>query len=308
MLTTGTGSGKSLTYILPIVDHVLRRGGGRVIQAIIVYPMNALANSQMGELEKFLCRGYPNGRAPVTFKRYTGQESEEERNRIIAKPPDIPLTNYVMLELALTRPWDYRLIKAARGLACRCMRGVWSGRTTHRAKGYRSGRGRKAVWEDLEFLGSTKSIQPQWYIPVESIPEKTRERCRHYRVGFCDVASATNERTLVATLIPRDAICGHKVPTIVFRDASPWVYALWLAVANSFAMDFLVRMKVSLTMTYTTACPFPVRHLKMIPVPFLVPRVLRLVCTANEMTDLWNRAAADGYVFSTIGTMVPFLE
>ncbi|MHC4937079.1 MAG: DEAD/DEAH box helicase, partial [Planctomycetota bacterium] len=42
VLTTGTGSGKSLTYILPIVDHVLRTGSGRGIQAIIVYPMNAL--------------------------------------------------------------------------------------------------------------------------------------------------------------------------------------------------------------------------------------------------------------------------
>lgn len=53
-LTSGTGSGKSLTYIVPIVDHVLRRGSGRGIQAIVVYPMNALANSQAEELRKFL--------------------------------------------------------------------------------------------------------------------------------------------------------------------------------------------------------------------------------------------------------------
>src|SRR5262249_6932593 len=53
VLTTGTGSGKSLAYIVPVVDHVLRRGSGQGIQAIIIYPMNALANSQRGELEKF---------------------------------------------------------------------------------------------------------------------------------------------------------------------------------------------------------------------------------------------------------------
>src|SRR3546814_2671222 len=51
VLTTGTGSGKSLSYIVPIVDHVLRRGTGKGIQAIVVYPMNALANSQEKELE-----------------------------------------------------------------------------------------------------------------------------------------------------------------------------------------------------------------------------------------------------------------
>lgn len=58
VLTTGTGSGKSLAYITPIVDHVLRRGPGKGIQAIVVYPMNALANSQHGELTKFLNDGY----------------------------------------------------------------------------------------------------------------------------------------------------------------------------------------------------------------------------------------------------------
>jgi ATP-dependent helicase YprA (DUF1998 family) len=116
VLTTGTGSGKSLSYIVPIVDHVLRRGSGKGIQAIIVYPMNALANSQMGELEKFLNRGYPAGCSPVTYRRYTGQESDEERKAIIASPPDILLTNYVMLELVLTKPWDHQLIDAAKGL------------------------------------------------------------------------------------------------------------------------------------------------------------------------------------------------
>ena len=74
VLTTGTGSGKSLAYIVPIVDHVLRNGSGRGIRAIVVYPMNALANSQDEELGKFLCKGYPEGRAPVRFARYTGQE------------------------------------------------------------------------------------------------------------------------------------------------------------------------------------------------------------------------------------------
>jgi len=71
VLTTGMGSGKSLAYIVPIVDHVLRRGSGKGIQAIVVYPMNALANSQFGELEKFVNYGFDDKRGPVTFARYT---------------------------------------------------------------------------------------------------------------------------------------------------------------------------------------------------------------------------------------------
>jgi len=65
--------------------------------------MNALCNSQLEELEKYLHRGYGPDQTPVTFARYTGQESNEEREQIAQSPPDILLTNYVMLELIMTR-------------------------------------------------------------------------------------------------------------------------------------------------------------------------------------------------------------
>jgi superfamily II DNA/RNA helicase/tRNA A-37 threonylcarbamoyl transferase component Bud32 len=121
VLTTGTGSGKSLSYIVPIVDRVLRiRASGdqrKKVRAIIVYPMNALANSQLGELKKYLKDGFPVNQEPVTFERYTGQESQSDRDRIRNNPPDILLTNYVMLELMLTRPADRQtLIHMAEGL------------------------------------------------------------------------------------------------------------------------------------------------------------------------------------------------
>ncbi|MGN9911112.1 DEAD/DEAH box helicase [Phytohabitans sp. LJ34] len=121
VLTTGTGSGKSLSYLVPVVDRVLRaKADGSYqpgVKAIIVYPMNALANSQKHELEKFLQWGFPDGAPLVRFDRYTGQEDRDERRRIMSDPPDILLTNYVMLELVLTRHRErQRLIKAARGL------------------------------------------------------------------------------------------------------------------------------------------------------------------------------------------------
>ncbi|MEU3999196.1 protein kinase [Streptomyces fungicidicus] len=123
VLTTGTGSGKSLSYIVPIVNKVLHErdeegpGAPKRVRAIIVYPMNALANSQLRELEKYLRDGYGTGKEPVTFARYTGQEDDEKRREIRDNPPDILLTNYVMLELMLTRPADRAsLIRMARGL------------------------------------------------------------------------------------------------------------------------------------------------------------------------------------------------
>lgn len=121
VVTTGTGSGKSMCFFVPVVDAViraLRSGKPRKTRAIIVYPMNALANSQMKEIDKFISQsGLPDSLKPVV-KRYTGQESREERERIAANPPDILLTNYMMAELLLTRQddLDSRVIQNANGL------------------------------------------------------------------------------------------------------------------------------------------------------------------------------------------------
>lgn len=116
VLTTGTGSGKSLAYMIPIINHVLKNGSGKGIQALIIYPMNALANSQLNELDKFLGYGYENGKSPVTYQRYTGQESDEAKARIRENPPDILLTNYVMLELMLTREAEWALMEQTQNL------------------------------------------------------------------------------------------------------------------------------------------------------------------------------------------------
>ncbi len=94
VVTTGTGSGKSLCFFIPIVSHILasrQSGGPRCTKAVVVYPMNALANSQIEELRKFV--GNVEGEPPITFARYTGQEDSDERRRIAENPPDILLTN-----------------------------------------------------------------------------------------------------------------------------------------------------------------------------------------------------------------------
>lgn len=119
VMSTGTGSGKSVAYFIPIVDDCLKAkqvDPTPRIRAIVIYPMNALANSQLEELKKFL--GSEPGQQPVTFGRYTGQERDEERAAMAANPPDILLTNFMMLELLMTRQNDIdrAVMRHAKGL------------------------------------------------------------------------------------------------------------------------------------------------------------------------------------------------
>jgi len=113
VVTSGTGSGKTLCYFLPIMDSLIRQPDtGEGIAALVVYPMNALVNSQHQALE-MLKANYERrtGRDfPVTFGRYTSETRDEVRAQMRARPPQILLTNYVMAELMLVRPEDQRFL------------------------------------------------------------------------------------------------------------------------------------------------------------------------------------------------------
>ncbi|WP_228045803.1 DEAD/DEAH box helicase, partial [Tolypothrix sp. LEGE 11397] len=110
VVTTGTGSGKSMTYVVPIFDDLLRHPEISGVRAILVYPMNALINSQKEELDKFL-RQVPN--THIRVEQYTGQESLTRKTEIQNNPPHILLTNYVMLELMLSRTHENKLVESA---------------------------------------------------------------------------------------------------------------------------------------------------------------------------------------------------
>lgn len=115
VVTTGTGSGKSPTYLVPIYDHILRNHPERhQVRAIIVYPMNALINSQFKALSDYATQA---GGSLVRFDKYTGQERDEERQHIQDDPPHILLTNYMMLEyMHLRPPAGYRTLPIASAL------------------------------------------------------------------------------------------------------------------------------------------------------------------------------------------------
>jgi hypothetical protein len=161
----------------------------------------------------------------------------------------------------------------------------------YRAKGYVSGRGRSAEWQDFPFGSADKRIQPQWRILEDQIPEKLGDRIYRYRIGFGDVASPTNQRALTAALIPPGVICGDKVPTIVLssdvRD-----HLLWLGIANSIVMDFLVRKKVSLKMSYTImdSLPFP-RDFANTPSADAIARRVCALCAVGEEMEAFRAQA-----------------
>jgi len=127
VVTTGTGSGKTECFLYPILNSLLNEIDKKTlhpgVRALLLYPMNALANDQVKRLRDLLCN-VPE----ITFGAYTGETKEsdaeairnyqdlyEERplsNEIISRqamktnPPHILLTNYAMLEYLLLRPKD----------------------------------------------------------------------------------------------------------------------------------------------------------------------------------------------------------
>lgn len=111
VVTSGTGSGKSLTYLGTVFNSLFSTGPGKGVKALIVYPMNALINSQMEELKRYAETYQKSTGAafPITFNAYTGQTKNEVRQAIISAPPDVLLTNYMMLELLLTRAAEEQL-------------------------------------------------------------------------------------------------------------------------------------------------------------------------------------------------------
>jgi hypothetical protein len=169
----------------------------------------------------------------------------------------------------------------------------------HRAKTYESGHGNSAVWIKREFGDPAKAIVPQWRVLRDKIPEKLGNRCDTFRLGFNHVTNPRNERTFMSTLIPPGTICGNAVPTISFDVGYEWAYLPWLAVANSFVMDALLRRKLTspnLTCSVLDSLPFPRPALADKLVELFAPLVLRLICTAVEMTPFWNQIAELGLV------------
>ncbi|MER5477539.1 DEAD/DEAH box helicase [Streptomyces sp. NPDC002734] len=125
LVTTGTGSGKTESFLVPVLDHCRReRQAGRAgVKAVLLYPMNALAGDQAKRLGELFERD--ERLAEVTAGLYIGEASGArgseppygrvmvDRAEIRRNPPDILITNYKMLDLLLQRQQDASLWRDA---------------------------------------------------------------------------------------------------------------------------------------------------------------------------------------------------
>ena len=103
------------------------------------------------------------------------------------------------------------------------------------------------------------------------------------RAGFCDITGQTNERTVLAAIIPAGVICGNKVPTIVFEDSvlSEKLKYAWVGIANSFCFDWLTRL------VCTTSLNFFI--LDSIPIPAdrsAVPAIMEIAKIVKKFAEI----------------------
>jgi hypothetical protein len=154
----------------------------------------------------------------------------------------------------------------------------------HAAKGYVQGEGRQALWRDLE-------LEHKALIPRVFVLDCELGGAGEPRLAFCDVTGATNERSMLAAIVPAGHASGNKTPTLLTQAAAD---ALALcAVTTSLVFDGLVRLRISTTMnwTYVSRVPVPAR-------PNLAAAATRLLsarlgCLTPEFAELW-RTEGDG--------------
>lgn len=152
-------------------------------------------------------------------------------------------------------------------------------------KGHVSGTGRSALWEAYPVGGSR--LSPQFWIRRSDMPRANQHRADILRVGFCDIAGQTNERSLMASLIPAGVVCGNKVPTILFPDdPSEERLLVWVSIANSFAFDWMLRRVLTTTVNYFLLQSLPLPKVAKDGLPWK-----KLVSAARELSALDSAGA-----------------
>lgn len=161
------------------------------------------------------------------------------------------------------------------------------------AKRYCKGRGRSARWE-VAPPGSRRLVT-QFSYPKLSLSSALVERTAARRIGFCDVTGQTNERSMLAALVPAGVVCGNKVPTILLPECAGDEDAFHAAIAvfNSFTFDWLLRRVVTTSVNYFVlrGLPFPAMDPDSLPARRLAS-LARAADLSSPEADLWDIAQA----------------
>jgi hypothetical protein len=133
-------------------------------------------------------------------------------------------------------------------------------------------------------------------LKVSDIEEKETWRWNYYRIAYREVASNTNARTVISTILPKKLLCGHKlfVETISvekknFKTSLSTEQKFFsTGVFNSFVFDYLARFLVSTTVskTYFMRLPFPRLENGDLYFDETVERSAKLICYAPEFNEL----------------------
>lgn len=125
---------------------------------------------------------------------------------------------------------------------------------TSKAKEYISGEGRSAVWLTNSDSKRDYDALVQYHMPKDKIKKEALSRISKPRIAIRDIVGQTNERTMMAVLIPADVCCGNKVPTVLlphFDDDEKLnieAQKVWTCIANSFVFDWVARKVVTTSM------------------------------------------------------------
>ena len=115
---------------------------------------------------------------------------------------------------------------------------------------------------------------------------------QNFRLAFRDVAASTNERCMIATVLPRNVFCPHTVSLENVYQSTLTVRSRLYVVAmlNSFTFDYFIRKKVTSHLSFFLIYSTPVPRLTEKDPAFrpIVERAARLICTTPEFDDLWN--------------------
>ena len=110
-----------------------------------------------------------------------------------------------------------------------------------------------------------------------------------YRLGFRSVASSTNERALISSILPKSIFCGNSILVSLnnsFNHNSELLFSI--ALFDSFVNDFIIRQKVSQNLNMFYIYQLPVPRLQKGDQWFnaIVQRAAKLICTTPEFDEL----------------------